>query len=102
MSVQETLYTVDDFLEFVNAPENEHQRFELIDGVIMEMPDAGALDIVIAGRIIYYPNAFVLPDNLGFVSVPDAAFISRERIPKLAGKVFPVFVLPVRDVFPTE
>ena len=117
MSVQEKLYTVDEFLEIVNAPENAHKRLELIDGVIVEMPSSSPLNTVIAGRIIYFLNAFVLPDNLGFVSVPDggfalsphhtrmpdAAFISRERMPELTGNVFPVAPdLAIEVISPSE
>jgi len=38
MVVREKLYTVEEFLELAQAPENETRRLELDDGVVVEIP----------------------------------------------------------------
>lgn len=93
----EKRYTVEDFWEFARSPENETRRLELEDGVIVEMASSSPLNTVIAGRIIYFLNGHVIPNDLGYVTVPDggfklgskssrqpdAAFVSKARAPKL-------------------
>jgi Uma2 family endonuclease len=98
MALREKLYTVEEFWEIARLPENEGRRLELENGVIVEMASSTPLNTVTAGRIIYFLNAFVIPNNLGYVTVPDggfalshsskvrqpdAAFISKERISEL-------------------
>jgi Uma2 family endonuclease len=117
MLIGERLYTVGEFIEFANLPENEARRFELDTGAIVEMSSSRQQNTVIAGRVIYFLNAFVIPRSLGFVTVPDggfrlaprtvrmpdAAFISKARHPLLDGVEFPVAPdLAVEVVSPDE
>jgi len=97
MVLREKLYTVEEFWVIARQPENESRRLELDEGVIVEMASSKPKNTVIAGRIIYYLNGHVIPRNLGYVTVPDggfklasgkarqpdAAFISKTRLPGL-------------------
>lgn len=99
MLLHDKTYTMEEFWEIARLPENEGRRLELENGVIVEMAASTPINTVTAGRIIYFLNAFVIPRNLGYVTVPDggfvlshssrtarqpdAAFISKERLPKL-------------------
>ncbi|MCL4251385.1 MAG: Uma2 family endonuclease [Anaerolineae bacterium] len=102
MVVREKLYTIEEFLELAQAPENATRRLELADGVIVEMPPSSRLNTITAGRLIHFLNAFVIPRDLGYITVPDggyqlgpntyrqpdAAFIARARSVDLDGVVF--------------
>jgi len=97
MAVRERLYTAEEFWEIARLPENEEQRLELEGGVIVEMASSSPINTIVAGRVIYFLNAFVIPANLGYVTVPDggfklgphkvrqpdAAFISKGRLPEV-------------------
>ena len=74
MILREKLYTVEEFREIARLPENEHKRLELEDGIIVEMPPSKPINTVVAGRIIYFLNAYVIPNDLGLVTVPDGGF----------------------------
>lgn len=94
---QEKLYTAEEFWKIARLPENEGKRLELDEGEIVEMAASKPVNTIIAGRVIYYLNAFVIPHDLGYVTVPDggfklapktvrqpdAAFISKARVPKI-------------------
>ena len=81
--------------EHLLAVNNRHERVcELVDGTLVEK-GMGFRESVLAGAILAALRAFVLPRNLGLVvgadgmmrlvkglvRVPDAAFISWDRIP---------------------
>jgi len=97
MFIEEKLYTAEEFWEIAQAPENELRRLELDEGVIVEMAESSPTNTVIAARVIYFLNAFVIPRNMGYVTAPDggfklgdkkvrqpdAAFISKDRLTKL-------------------
>ena len=97
MVIREKLYTIEEFYEIANLPENETRRLELEDGMIVEMPSSSPLNTVIAGLIITALNNYVREHKLGYVTVPvggfklsentvrqpDAAFISKKRQPTL-------------------
>jgi Uma2 family endonuclease len=117
MTVQEKLYTANEFWEIAQSPENENKRLELVGGVIDEMPPSSPLNTIIAGRFIYYFNAHVMANDLGYVTTPDggfalgpndvrqpdAAFISKARVTKLPEKFFPVAPdLAVEVISPSE
>lgn len=115
---RERLYTIDDLREIEQSPENADKQFELIEGVIYEVAGgSSAKPTVIAGIIIYYFNAFVLPRNLGYVStpdgqyditphdspMPDVAFVSKARQAELpVGKFKLAPDLVVEVVSPTD
>ena len=104
MAIQERLYTVEEFLDIANLPENADKRLELDEGVIVEMPPSSQKNTVIAGIIIYLLNMFVIPNKLGYVTTPDGgfklteysvrqpdvAFISKARHSELKGVAFPL------------
>ncbi|MBE0691217.1 MAG: Uma2 family endonuclease, partial [Anaerolineae bacterium] len=72
------------------------------DGVIVEMPPSSRLNTVTAGRLIHFLNAFVIPRDSGYVTVPDGgyrlglrtyrqpdvAFIAKARAVDLDGVAF--------------
>lgn len=94
---QEKHITVEQFWEFVALPENQGRRFELDEGVIIEMPPSRPINSIVAMRIGHYLNLFVIPRNLGYVTgadggyqvapkkvrQPDVGFISRTRLPNI-------------------
>jgi Uma2 family endonuclease len=96
------LMTVDEFLEWVNLPENTDKRWELIEGVPVEMPPSSKINTVIEGIIITFLNYWVMERKLGYVSVPDGGYrissksifqpdvgyISKARAGGLDGTVF--------------
>ncbi len=117
MVIGEKLHTVEEFWEIVQLPENSDKRLALLDGVIVEVPPSSQRNTVIAARIVYFFNAFVIPRNLGWVTgadggftldernarQPDAAFISKIRQPELSGVTFPVAPdLAVEVISPSE
>jgi Uma2 family endonuclease len=95
MIIEQQRYTVEEFWQIAQLPENEARRLELEDGVIVEMASSSPVNTIIAGRIIYHLNAFVIPHDLGYVTVldggfrlaprvtrqPDVAFIRKSRLP---------------------
>lgn len=88
MALREKLYTLEEFRAIASLPENEDKRLEWEDGVIVDMGSSSRLNAVIASRIGYFFNAFVLPNDLGFVTGPDAGFslkaVGRVRRPDVA------------------
>jgi Uma2 family endonuclease len=74
MIVREKLYTFEEFWEIVQLPENENRRLELEDGVIVEMGASSKKNTITAARIIHFLSAFVIPNDLGIVTSPDAGF----------------------------
>ena len=97
MVLQERLYTVDDLQKVANLPENQDKRFELIRGVIIEMPAPSPIYAFISNKFGRYLDEYVEEHDLGYVFgdscsyvlsesnelVPDASFISKERQPEL-------------------
>ncbi len=84
--------------ELWELPERPGVRYELVRGVPVEVPGAGALHNLIAAlvyRLIYEfartrnlglvftdGVAYILGHNPDTVRIPDASFVSRERIPE--------------------
>ena len=120
MAIREKLVTAEEFWQIAQLPENEQRRLELEDGVIVEMASSTQENTVTAGRLIHFLNAFVIPNDLGFVTIPDGSyklgprrvrqpdvgFISKARHPQLNGVQFPIapdlaieVVSPSEDVF---
>jgi Uma2 family endonuclease len=80
MIVEQRLYSAEEFWHIAQLPENETRRLELEEGVIVEMASSSPVNTIIAGRIIYHLNAFVIPRDLGYVTVPDGGFKLAPRI----------------------
>lgn len=117
MAVGERLYTAEAFWQITQMPENESRHLELDEGVIVDMGSSSQENTVIAARLIYFLNAHVIPNDLGYVTAPDggfkpslntvrqpdAAFISKARHAELGGNQFPVAPdLAVEVVSPHE
>jgi len=102
MTVEQRLYTVDEFEAYIERPENVERRFELIHGEIVEkMPteEHGIIVLRIGSRLF----VFVQQHGLGYVAVevrhqlpgevhnariPDISFIAgTDRVPVRTGAV---------------
>jgi Uma2 family endonuclease len=84
--------------DVIDVHENERRLCELVDGTLVEKP-TGYRESMIAGALIAFIRAFVIPRNLGIVTgesgmmklfaglvrIPDVAFASWDRLP--GGKV---------------
>lgn len=96
METKQRLYDVDDLWELYCDRSNDHLRFELFDGEIIEMSGPGGVHGQIAIRLGSYLFIFVEGQNLGIVTgetgyhppgdrynllLPDVAFISHRRAP---------------------
>jgi Uma2 family endonuclease len=98
MTIQERIYTVDEFEAFTELTENADSLFEFIGGEIVEVPSnplVSKLAMIIGAAIL----AFVQKHKLGHVTgeaggyvvsgeryAPDVAFISYEKQPELASQ----------------
>lgn len=116
MVLKERLYTIEEFRNIARLPENENRRLELEDGVIIVMGASRPINTIVAGRIIHFLNAFVIPRNLGYVTVPDggyklaqntsrqpdAAFVSKKRVPEVPQEFELAPDLAVEVVSPNE
>jgi Uma2 family endonuclease len=96
MAIQIRRYTVEEFEEFINRPENNDRLFEFIGGELIEVPSnpyTSQIAILIAAALLI----FVRRNKLGHVTgeaggyqvqgeryAPDVAFISNVKQPKLA------------------
>jgi Uma2 family endonuclease len=98
MIANERLYTVEDFWDFINLPQNADRKFELVNGVMVEAMSPNLEHGEIALQIGAFMHTFVKPRGLGTVVVevdhyippdrfntrrPDVAFISSERLRNL-------------------
>jgi Uma2 family endonuclease len=94
----EQLMTTAEFREFQQRPENANQTFELIHGVIFNMPSPVAVHNLTVMLVAYAFGKFadetnldvyIFGDNLDFeldegvVVKPDVALIFAERLPEL-------------------
>lgn len=94
MDIQERLITNEAFWEFVE--QHPDKEYEFINGVIVEMPSPTLLHGLIAAKILYFLMVYLAQNNIGvavgdsndfslapgIVFRPDAAFISREKLPE--------------------
>jgi Uma2 family endonuclease len=121
MAVRERLYTLEEFREIADRPENEDRRLEWEDGVIIDMGSSSRLNTVTGSRVNHFLSNFVLPNDLGFVTGadggfflkavnrvrrPDCAFVSKTHQVELVGVEFDIapdlaveVVSPDEDVF---
>ncbi len=93
MTIQQRIYTVEEFEEFLTQTENKDRLFELIDGEIVEQVPTETHG-EIAGEFFVYLREFVRPRKLGRVTLeathripedkynsrrPDVSFIAGKR-----------------------
>lgn len=96
METKQRLYDLDDLWELYCDRSNDHLRFELFDGEIIEMSGPGGVHGRIAIRLGSYLFIFAEEHNLGIVTgetgyhppgdrynllLPDVAYISSDRAP---------------------
>jgi Uma2 family endonuclease len=93
----------DDYLAFVNRPENTERLFELIEGEFVEKM-ASFSSSHTAGIILTYLNMYLFQNSIGFTTaadggyimpdgnilMPDVGYISRERLPQPPAREVPV------------
>lgn len=93
--------TVEEFWAFVALPENQGRRFELDEGVIIEMPPSRPINSIVAIKIATALSNFVYSRNLGYITgadggyrvgpkkvrQPDVGFISRARLPNIPERI---------------
>jgi len=101
MTIQERLYTVEDLWAMSHDPENDLRRFELSEGMLIEMTPAGVQHGKYALKFGRRMGNFVEEDHLGettaaetgyilyknpkgkdTVRAPDVGFIAAARVPK--------------------
>lgn len=95
MTIEERIFTVEEFEEFVLLPENADKLFEFIGGEIVEVP-SNTFVSKIAGLILTYINIYLFTNDIGHATgehggyivsgeryAPDVAFISYEKQPEL-------------------
>jgi Uma2 family endonuclease len=120
MALREKLYTAEAFFKIASLPENGDKRLELNDGVIVNRGISSQINTVTAARIGYFLNIHVIPNDLGYVTgadggfklgekrarIPDVAFVSKSRLPKLKDAMFPFapdlaveVISPDEDIF---
>ena len=116
MALREKLYTFEEFWEIVMLPENVERRLELDEGIIVDMGSSSPTNTVIAMRMGYFLNAFVIPNDLGYVTgadggfrlapktfrIPDVGFISKQRVSTLPKRFEIAPDLAVEIVSPDE
>ena len=66
--------TAEAFFAFASLPENRDRMLELEDGEIVEMAPVRNINGVLCGRVIYFVNAMVIPNDLGYVTTPDTGY----------------------------
>jgi Uma2 family endonuclease len=74
MVLQDTLLTVDSFVEIISRPEYDGKRAELHEGVIVEMPPSDQSNVFLEAHLIFILLRHVLPNDLGKVTTPDAGY----------------------------
>jgi Uma2 family endonuclease len=95
MTIEERIFTVEEFEEYVLLPQNADKLFEFIGGEIVEVP-SNVYVSNISGLIITYINMYLFQNDIGRTSTeaggymvfgeryaPDVAFISYEKQPEL-------------------
>ncbi|MDX2078133.1 MAG: Uma2 family endonuclease [bacterium] len=93
--------TIDEFWAFVNLPENEDRRWELINGEIVEMPPSDKINSFIASLINHFLMTYILANKSGYMTTadggyrigrsvlqPDVGYISKARSGGLKGNFY--------------
>jgi len=111
-----TPLTADQFWEIIALPEYADRRFELIAGEMIEMSESSSFNSIIAVRFASILRMFVDEHQLGWVTgpdggyrlndrnvrQPDAAFISKERLPTLTRRIVIAPDIAVEVISPSE
>ena len=96
MALRQRLYDIDYLWDLYCQAGNDHKRFELIDGALIEMSPPGGRHGQLAVRLSSHLHIFVEAHNMGIVTVetgyhphdnrytlllPDVAFVSYDNAP---------------------
>lgn len=73
--VQEKLYTAEDLWELSHRPENDSKRFELSEGILIEMSPAGGKHGGIALDLGSFVRSHVKEHNLGYTTAAETGYI---------------------------
>lgn len=102
MAIQKETYTIAEYSELANAPDN-NRILELIDGELVEkMPSFTPSRI--AAKVIFFLTQFNMQHDLGYVTgadggyvmgegnvfIPDVGYISKQRLPEEPRREVPV------------
>jgi Uma2 family endonuclease len=115
MVLREKQYTADEFWDMLPEFE-EGKRFELVEGVIVEMTGSRPINSKLGVRIARYLDIFSEENNLGHVlgadggytlsphnvRIPDVSFISYARYPELPTRIEGGPDLAVEIISPSE
>ncbi|MEO0596829.1 MAG: hypothetical protein AAF126_12010, partial [Chloroflexota bacterium] len=63
MVTREKLYTAEEFFELAQQPEHADKWWELVDGVIVEMPKSNIRHSVISARLAYLMGRYVYEND---------------------------------------
>lgn len=110
------IQTNEEFWAFCEAPENADKLFELINGVIYEMPSPSPLHGLIISQILYLFKAYLVHQAIGYafgdnndfelapgvVLKPDVAYISKTRLPKIPHRLSVAPEIAVEIVSPSN
>ena len=102
MAVQERRYTVAEFEQFIELPENADRLFEYIGGKIVEVV-SNTYASAVAARVNYWISHYVIQHESGHVTgadggyvvageryIPDVAFVAKARQPQLDRPYCPI------------
>lgn len=117
MSIQQKTYTASEFWQIVETGALEDdKRYELIEGIIIEMAPSSPQNAIIAMLIGAMLSSYVYENELGYVTgadggytispgtvlIPDVAFIAKERAPKIPDRFEGAPDLAVEVISPSE
>lgn len=75
MTIQEKIYSVDEFWKIAHLQENDEKRLELVEGIIYEMPPAGGEHGEIAASLLSLIWHHVRENQLGHVTAAETGYI---------------------------
>src|SRR5262245_20590038 len=97
-TVGTSLMTADQFWEWLQRPENQGRRFELVRGEVVEMPSPGEAHGLICGWIGHLLWGYVLQRGDGGVASNDTGLLVQEGPDSVRGPDLMVFA----DACPLE
>jgi Uma2 family endonuclease len=74
MVVQKKTYTIAEFQQIADLPENADRILELVEGEIIEVSPS-FVPSAIAALIIFHLNQYVVERNVGYVTGADGGYI---------------------------
>lgn len=77
-TITTNLMTADEFLRWVQRPENRNRHFELVRGEVFEMPPPGKFHGFVCGNVGGILRNFAIQRGRGYVCTNDAGMIVEE------------------------